>query len=474
MTIWKRIAASPAGAPRRLSPLALGAILLAEGYASLGAEILALRRIAPWAGTSVDVTTVLLAAYLAALAGGYRRGGRLARDGDPRPRLAFRLTLAAALAAFWLSEPGILLAFGLPLPPLVQAAFYAVVGIAPVGWLLAECVLLAHACAPTGERSATAGRVFALSTVGNVAGALATTFLLLRFLGTAAAALVLCAGLLGAALLAFRRSVPLAACAAVAVFLAVDLWTEASVYVERNAYADYRIAERDGGRVLELNQQWASRHDAAGKGWPYVELLEATLCEAGETRVLVLGAGGMTIGQGAPCALEPVFLDLDPDLERIASDFLDVPEGAAGTFHARDARAFLRDDPGGWDAIVADAFTNWRSVPRHLLTVEFYGLARSRLRPGGSLYVNHVAHGDPAGERLFLTRVERTLRSVFAGCAMRETGLPPGTGWHAAATIPRGLLFRCLRSDLDGDRAVYSDALPRADLDRGLRLGAPD
>ena len=456
--------------PRPLPPLALGAVLLAEGYASLGAEILALRRIAPWAGTSVDVTTVLLAAYLAALAGGYRRGGRLARDGDPRPRLAFRLALAAALAAFWLSEPGLLLAFGLPLPPLLQVALYAIAGIAPVGWLLAECVLLAHACAPRDERSATAGRVFSLSTAGNVAGALVTTFVLLRFLGTAAAALVLCAGLLAAAVLACRRIALLpVACGGAAALLAIDLGTEATVYVERNAYADYRIAEvPGGGRILEVNQQPASRHDVLGNGLAYAELLEATLCGAGERRVLVLGAAGMTIGQGAPCPLQPVFVDIDPDQERIAAEFLAVPPGAAGTFRARDARAFLRDDPGDWDAIVVDAYSDRLSMPTHLLTVEFYRLARSRLAPGGSLYVNHVAY---PGQTLFLTRAERTLRSVFAGCAAREAGLAPGTGWHAAAATPRNLLFRCPRSSLDGDRAVYTDALPRADLDRGLLGG---
>ena len=101
-----------------LPPVALGAILLAEGYGSLATEILALRRMVPWAGSAVSVTAVLLAVYLAALAGGYRRGGRLARLGDPRPRLAVRLSVAGALAAFWLSEFGTLAAFGLPVPEL--------------------------------------------------------------------------------------------------------------------------------------------------------------------------------------------------------------------------------------------------------------------------------------------------------------------------------------------------------------------
>ncbi len=39
----------------------------------------------------------------------------------------------------------------------------------------------------------------------------------------------------------------------------------------------------------------------AGRGGSCAESLETTLCEAGETQVL--GAAGMTLGRGAPCAL---------------------------------------------------------------------------------------------------------------------------------------------------------------------------
>ena len=85
--------------PSPLPVVAVGAILLAEGYASLATEILALRRMVPFVGSAVSVTALLLAVYLAALAGGYRRGGLLARSGDPRPRLAFRLAASAALAS---------------------------------------------------------------------------------------------------------------------------------------------------------------------------------------------------------------------------------------------------------------------------------------------------------------------------------------------------------------------------------------
>ncbi len=456
-----------------LPAFAVGVILLAEGYASLTTEILALRRMVPFAGSAVSVTAVLLAVYLAALAGGYRRGGRLARTGNLRSRLALRLAGAGLWAAVWLSGIGTALVFSLPGPPLLQVAVYALVGIAPVGWLLAESVLLAHACAPPAEASRRAGGVFALSTLGNVAGALLTTFLLLRFLGIAAAILVLVGLLCLAAILAERRRVFVLSMLAATLYPLHDLWLELTVYVERNAYADYRIVEfGDGARVLDVSGSPASREDAAGRGWTYTERIETTLCEAGETRVLVLGAAGMTLGRGAPCPLEVTFVDIDPAQRRIAARFLGESDPAQGRFVARDARAFLRSDAatrapsGGWPAIVVDTYSNPRTLPQHLLTVEFYRLARSRLADGGSLYVNHLSWPHDAR---FRTRAERTLRSVFADCSQWPVGLEQGQGWHAVATRAGNLLFRCRRSALDDDTAIYSDAVPRADLDRSLR-----
>ncbi len=447
-----------------LRPAALAAILVAEGYASLSAEILALRRLAPHAGTAVTVTAVVLAVYLAALACGYRRGGRLARRADPRRALALRLALAAAWASFWLADAGVLLAFSLPLPTVWQVAAYSLAGPAPVGWLLAECVLLAHACAADPDASRSAGGVFALSTAGNVAGSLLCAFLLLPRLGLAAATLAVAGALCAASLLASRRHAPAAALLPCCLWLGLDLWAEATVYVERNAHADYSfVPVGGGGRMLEISGQPSSRHDARGRGWEYAEALERALCAAGERRALVLGAAGMTLGRGAPCALELTFADIDPAQERIAGEFLGLPPGAAGRFVAGDARAVLRGSGGGWQAIVVDVFSDRRSVPGHLATAEFYREARAALAPGGALYLNHVA---APGHARFLERAQRTLRSVFAACSERRAGLPPGAGWHEEAGLPHNLLLRCEKGPRDGDRAVYSDSLPRAALDR--------
>lgn len=160
----------------------------------------------------------------------------------------------------------------------------------------------------------------AVSTDGNALGALAMTFVLPRFLGTAAAVALFVGGLLLTALIARQRRVPMLAAIAVAGFFAMDLWGEATQFVERNAYSDYRIIElEDGGHMLDASGKAASRHDAKGRGWDYVERIVRTPREAGETRTLVFGAAGMTLGKKAPCALDGAFVDVDPAQRRTPS-----------------------------------------------------------------------------------------------------------------------------------------------------------
>ena len=101
-------------------------------------------------------------------------------------------------------------------------------------------------------------------------------------------------------------------------------------------------------------------------------------------------------------------------------------------------------------------------MPAHLHTREFFALVCDRLaEDGGTLYLNLIV--PPWPERL-VTRVERTLRSVFAWCRTRPAGDP--SRWH-------NLVFACARSALDDDGTVYSDGGARGELDALPRRRRP-
>ena len=448
------------GAERPLGPRAATALLLVEGYCALAVEMIALRALVPVAGQSVAVTSLVITAFLAALALGYRAGGGFA--GDAREKVARNLAGAAAWSALWLSRFGVALIFEATaaLPPLAQVAVYAVLGVGPVAYLLAQAVVLLVGSAGPETAPGKAGAAFAASTLGNVAGGLATALLVMQHVGVAGAVALVSGLLVVAALAAWARAgVRLwAAGVVVAGVAGANLAVERDAYVLTTAHADYAIeADAGGARTLRVNGQNASREDGAGAGHPYVEWIEdrvyASAPEGRPARVLVIGAGGFTFGRGRPeHAAEIVFVDVDPRLAPVADAFL-APFLRRGRYAAMDGRAYLLRHEAAFDAIVLDAYADRTAVPPHLLTREFFALARSRLSKNGTLYVNLIVAPEP--DRLS-TRADRTLRSVFAACRAQELG--EGSRW-------RNRVYACARHPLDGDATVYSDATGRADTD---------
>ena len=136
----------------------------------------------------------------------------------------------------------------------------------------------------------------------------------------------------------------------------------------------------------------------------------------------------------------------------MADAFL-APAPRRGRYAAMDGRAYLLRHEAAFDAIVLDVYADRTALPAHLLTREFFALARSRLEQDGTIYVNLIV--PPAPDRLS-TRADRTLRSVFAACRTQELGEP--SRW-------RNRVYACPRTALDGDATVYSDAAGRADTD---------
>ena len=452
-------AALPAGGVS-IGPGTAAALLVAEGFASLAIEMTALRMLVPVAGQSIGVTSIVVTAFLAFLAFGYERGGRY--GGDPGRRAARNMALAAVWAAFWLSH-AVVAAFWAATSwahPLHQVGLYACLAAGVPAYLLAETVVVLVECRREGAVSARAAAAFAASTAGNVLGGLGAALVLMRFAGVAGSVAGVAGVLVVGSAAASGRRMPawLVACWGGAVLAAAANWAvEGRSFTRTTAYADYSLdAGADGAKYLSANRQLASRDDPDGVGHAYLEAVEDEVYRAardGRTlRVLVVGAGGFTFGRGRAGDVETRFVDVDPALGIVGEEFL-APAERAGTFVVADGRAYLLGDEGGWDAILLDAYADQTAIPGHLYTREFLELARNRLGPGGTLYMNVVEGPEPGR---FGIRVERTLRSVFARCEAGGHGDP--TGWH-------NRVYACRRSELDGDRAVYSDADTRGEVD---------
>src|SRR5215207_10031219 len=141
-----------------MPPLPL--LVFVVGTGSLGAEIAAVRLLAPYFGASTVVWANTIGVVLVALSVGYWLGGRLA-DRHPHMRGLCLLALAAA---------GLLALVLVAVPVLLLGA------VSPYALRLAV--------ASVEEAGTVAGRLYALSTAGSLVGTLVSALLLIPLIGT--------------------------------------------------------------------------------------------------------------------------------------------------------------------------------------------------------------------------------------------------------------------------------------------------
>src|SRR3954462_2988323 len=251
-----------------VSTRGVATIAFVVGSASLGAEIAAARLLAPWFGASTVVWANTIATVLVALSAGYWVGGRLA-DRDPTLAGLSRIVLgAAALLALVPFVAGPFLRVSVDALDRVQAGAFAG-SLFAVLVLVAAPVLLLGAVAPYAvrlsvrsveEAGRVAGRLYAISTLGSLAGVFLSALVLIPLLGTRRTFLTFALALAVVAVPALGRRFVLAP-VAVAALLAIPVGTVkatdgARVIWDRETEYQYaRVVQDDEGvRRLELNE----------------------------------------------------------------------------------------------------------------------------------------------------------------------------------------------------------------------------
>jgi spermidine synthase len=424
--------APPAPEPERARP-PLELLVFVVGSSTLGAEIAAARLMAPFFGASTIVWANTIAVVLVALSVGYYVGGRLA---DRHPHLRGLCTLVLAAAALLAVVP--LVAH--PFLSLSVKAFDKVSVGAFAGSLfgtlalVAVPVLMLGAASPWAIRlklervedsGETAGRLYAVGTVGSLVGTFLAALLLIPLVGTQRTFMLFALAVSVVAAAGLPRRfwlVPLG----VAALLALPVGTvkpaeEGSVLYEAETPYQYArvVQEPDGQRRLELNEGqavhsvWRADTVLTGDYWDgFLVLPFAAGADAPPRRIAILGnAGGTTARAYAryypSTRIDAV--DIDGKLFDIGERYFGLRPRPQLRMVAEDARPFLRRTSGRYDAIFLDTYRQ-PYIPFYLTTREFFALVRERLAPGGTIIIN-VGHPDDSDA---LEKVlSATLRTAF-------------------------------------------------------------
>lgn len=423
-----------------MPPLLIPVVVFIEGFCSLGAEIIALRRLVPHIGSSIVVTAPTIGFFLLALALGYAAGAKI---NDRYLQVVARNFLISAL----------LLGIGFSTPFVnglfthiesVWLAYTLLIGgiLCPLAWLLGQTVPALTNLMQTRRTGEASGMALYWSTLGSFLGSLGLSVLVMQWLGISAA-VALCALflLIGALRLQRAPEVSTRGWQVLAVFLAATLLIiglnvpllrgqllNEPQEVTETAYADYSViptqtADGEPVRAFKVNSSTAS---LISDGSPpryarYIDYLRQTLLKdlkLKDSDILVLGAGGFTLSHREPLN-QYTFVDIDPKIQTIAEQqFLHEP--IQGKFIVDDARHFVtaaaKQSDKRFDAVVVDVYSSHHNIPSHLITREFWHDTRQVLKPNGVLLANLIL--DSKLQSDYARNVLATIESVYGRCAI--------------------------------------------------------
>jgi len=426
--------AQPAGTGSQHTPFALYATVTITGAAVMILELLGTRIIGPFYGVSLYVWSSLIAVTLIALALGYFLGGSLA-DRYPAIRLAHVISIAAltTLAIPFLSGPILRATDSMGLRMGAFTSAFVLFTLPLTALAMVGPYVIKRATRDLSGVGTASGTVYAISTVGSVAGTVLLGFYLLPQFGTQAIILSLSLILTGLAIVVARyergRSAGIRSIwtlATISLFIGIGAiagFTGRAKSVEgftvqseaESLYGWVRVVDDDrrGFRLLLSDASVISAVDLTQNrsllGYQEVLSLLPTI-HPGAARALLIGLGGGQVARDLKSqGVMTDTIEIDPAVADAARRWFHFEP--TGLFLVGDARYEIKNLSTRYDLIIHDCFTGG-SEPTHLLSRDMLNELRAMLNDRGILALNYVGFTRGDGSEA-VEAVHRTLQDLF-------------------------------------------------------------
>jgi spermidine synthase len=400
------------------------------GAAVMVLELLGTRIIGPFYGVSLYVWASLIAVTLIALALGYFLGGYLA-DRFPIVRLSHVIAAAAVGTAIIPLLTGPILRMTDSLGLRGGAFVSALLLFMPPLTALAMVgpYVIKRATRDLSGVGTVAGSVYAVSTVGSVAGTLLLGFYLLPLFGTKTILIALSLLLATlAALVAWREPPAPGSAGPFAAAVLLGLLTSSGFAVSPKSVEGFTVRseaeslygwvrvvddERRGLRLMLSDASVISavdvKLDRSVLGYQQVLGL-LPLFRPQASQALLIGLGGGHVARDLKSkGIVTDTIEIDPAVADAARAFFHFEP--TGRFLVGDARYEIKHLDRRYDLIIHDCFTGG-TEPTHLLTREMLSELRGLLNEGGLLALNYVGFQTGEGADA-VAAVSRTLKSLF-------------------------------------------------------------
>jgi spermidine synthase len=402
-------------------------------------EIVGSRIVSPFIGTSTYVWTSLIGVILASLSLGYWLGGRFA---DKHPDLKI-------LAGVIFAAGGLI-----SLTVLIQELVLVAVASAPTGLeiksILASILLFGPASVALGfvtpyavklrmlsldDSGKTVGRLYALSTVGSIAGTFAAGFLLIPFVGSVRTLYLIAGVLIALSLVLAPLAFTKANFSVLILFVLSIAGSESSAYfawrsselldidTEYSRIQVFRTTDTATGRPMRVmatdphyiqSAAYLDGDDLALKYAPFYHLIRHFSPGIGTT--MMIGGAGYAFPRDYLKTYPDATIDvveIDPKMTEIAREHFGLRDDPRLAIHHADGRVFLNQtEDAKYDAVLVDAFGFLFTIPYHLTTLEAVRHISRVLDDDGVVIVN--VGGSIRGRTSSFFQAElATYRAVF-------------------------------------------------------------
>ncbi|MGD9562362.1 MAG: fused MFS/spermidine synthase [Pyrinomonadaceae bacterium] len=403
-------------------------------------EIIGSRIVAPYIGTSTYIWTSLIGVILAALSLGYWIGGRMA---DKRPEIKI---LAAAIFM-----AGGLVSLTILIKDVVLSAIHAAGGPLELKAVGAAALLFAPASVMLGfvtpyavklrtlslnESGKTVGRLYALSTVGSIAGTFAAGFFLIPFVGSTRTLYLIAGSLFAVSLLLAPFALTRTNLTILIVFVFGMTGSEVSAWYMRTVhgvidldteYSRVQIFETTHAetgrpyRAIATDPYFAQSAIYLDDGSPVFEYVKffklVDHFNPGNKKVLMIGGAGYTIPReylkDHPDSTIDV-VEIDPQMTQLARQYFGLKDDPRMKIFHQDGRVFLNNAPSNtYDAVFIDAFGSLFSIPWQLTTLEAVQHVHRVLKHEGVVIVN-IGGALESDSSRFLASETSTFRKAFS------------------------------------------------------------
>lgn len=381
-----------------------------EGATVMIAQIAGAKMLAPMYGSSLYVWGAVIGITLVSLTAGYYLGGLLSYRQRRRELVYWCMLIAGLLIVLMPTAAHTLMTMVGDIETIRAILLLTLIYLSPPLLLLGMTPpliisILANEVHASGD---TAGRVYAISTVGGILGTFGAGFWLIPDFGltrTAIAAGIVLSILPLILLLGRRQWLALLSPVLLAVMLLprdgdidhprVEILYQSEGLLGQLKVMDIGIVDQQGvvrrtDRVLFVNrtgQTWINR-ETGEPVWDYVKFLNTIGSLAPEgSRTLLLGLGGGIVAKKMQALGHTVdSVELDERIAMIARDYFDLDH--SGDIIVDDGRHFLRSTDRRYDLIIFDVFQA-EVPPAHMLTLETFRDLRGLLNPGGFIVINY-------------------------------------------------------------------------------------